>query len=335
MRIFVYEYTCAAPGWKKLPMSLRAEGRAMLTAVLEDFARVPEVTTCTLLASDFPKALGREQRRSGRKEKIGFLALARAADYTLVIAPEGDDILAERVRWIREAGGRSLGCTLRGVELAADKLALAERWKSAGVPTPPTVPWSHPEEASGLPFPRVCKPRWGAGSQDLVLVHDANQEQTLRQQNWSAEMVLQPFIFGQPASVALLIGPKKCWPLVPTLQRLSNDGRFIYQGGSLPLPYHDARRAVALAERAVACVPGLRGYVGVDLILGTADDGREDHVIEINPRLTTSYIGLRQLAESNLAEAMLKVIQGEEPTIAWRTGQVHFSVDGSTSYDDR
>ena len=38
-----------------------------------------------------------------------------------------------------------------------------------------------------------------------------------------------------------------------------------------------------------------------------------DRVIEINPRLTTSYVGLRALARFNLAEALLAVIRiGEE-----------------------
>ena len=37
MRVFVYEYTCtAAPAGRPLAPSLRAEGRAMLTAVLHD-----------------------------------------------------------------------------------------------------------------------------------------------------------------------------------------------------------------------------------------------------------------------------------------------------------
>ena len=44
----------------------------------------------------------------------------------------------------------------------------------------------------------------------------------------------------------------------------------------------------------------MRGYVGVDLIL-TQDEAL---LIEINPRLTTSYIGLRQVIDFNLAEAI-------------------------------
>src|SRR5262249_49480309 len=119
-------------------------------------------------------------------------------------------------------------------------------------------------------------------------------------------------------------------PLLPAAQQLSSDGRFRYQGGHLPLPAFLAGRAVQLAGKAVAAVPGLQGYAGVDLVLGNAVDGSEDCVIEINPRLTTSYVGLRVLAETNLVEAMLQVVQGENvPQIRWRRGTVHIRPDGT------
>ena len=86
-----------------------------------------------------------------------------------------------------------------------------------------------------------------------------------------------------------------------------------------------ASRATNIALQAVADIEGLLGYVGVDLVLG--DDGL-DYAIEINPRLTTSYLGLRQLCQQNLAELILRLAQGETinpPT--WRDGDVHFSAE--------
>jgi predicted ATP-grasp superfamily ATP-dependent carboligase len=60
-----------------------------------------------------------------------------------------------------------------------------------------------------------------------------------------------------------------------------------------------------LGDQAVRAILGLQGYVGVDLILGKGEDGALDQVIEINPRVTTSYVGLRALAKTNLAKAMM------------------------------
>jgi tyramine---L-glutamate ligase len=139
-------------------------------------------------------------------------------------------------------------------------------------------------------------------------------------------MLLQPFVAGTPASAAFLVGPGQVLALPPTRQRVSEDGRFRYEGGSLPLPPAEAGRAANLARRAVEAVPGLFGYVGVDLVLAGVADG--DRVLEINPRLTTSYVGLRSLAEDNLAAALLRVAAGEDAAVRWRDGSVRFGADG-------
>jgi predicted ATP-grasp superfamily ATP-dependent carboligase len=112
-------------------------------------------------------------------------------------------------------------------------------------------------------------------------------------------------------------------------QRLSRDGRFHYLGGRLPLPDNLDRRARRLAERAVECVEGLHGWFGVDMILGEAEDGSGDMAIEINPRLTTSYLGLRRLARFNLAEALLATATGSAmPPWVWGTDSIVFDATG-------
>jgi len=307
MRVFVYEHTCALAD-PSAAGSLAAEGRAMLSAVLDDFRRVSGVEPITLGAGE-----GRE----------AFCELARSADWTLLIAPEFDGILAERCRWAEEAGGRLLGPSSEAVRLTADKWLTARHLQAAAVPTPPCVLLPEPG-----PFPAVLKPREGAGSQATFLVRNkrelARRSRQAVAEGWRGPLILQPFVPGMAASVAFLVGPGRCVPLLPAAQHLSDDGRFRYLGGSVPLPVELRDRAVNLARRAVEAVSGLRGYVGVDEVLGDMDQ-----VIEINPRLTTSYVGLRALAETNLAEAMLRVAAGEEVTLRWRKGEVRFGADGS------
>ena len=140
-------------------------------------------------------------------------------------------------------------------------------------------------------------------------------------------MILQEFVPGRPAGVAFLCGPAGNVALAPVYQVLSDDGRFKYLGGELPIREDLAQRAVKLAQHAVDCVPGLIGYVGVDLVLGKSPDG--DRAIEINPRLTTSYVGLRALADFNLAGAMLRAAEGAPIThLMWKPGRVRFFPDG-------
>ena len=182
-------------------------------------------------------------------------------------------------------------------------------------------------------FPLVCKPRFGAGSQATFLVRDrdslADCLLAARLEGWRGEMLVQPFLAGAAASVAFLCGPVRSVALVPAAQHISAGGRFHYQGGELPLPPPLATRAVRVAQSAIDAMPGLAGYVGVDIVLGKPPDGSDDWVIEINPRLTTSYVGLRALAKTNLAAALLQVVQGKTiRALEWRPGSVTFQADG-------
>src|SRR5262249_54473862 len=140
MRVFVYEYLCGGAMGDSALSSLRTEGWAMLSAVLEDFARCPGVQTITLvdpvLSSRLQPLNIESHFLSPGAEERTFRALAAECDWTFLIAPEFGDILAERCRWVEEEGGRLLGPSSSAVRLTADKLTLARHWQTHGIPTP-------------------------------------------------------------------------------------------------------------------------------------------------------------------------------------------------------
>jgi predicted ATP-grasp superfamily ATP-dependent carboligase len=374
MRIFVYEHLSSGalagqPGVE----SLRREGLAMLAAVLADLSRCPDVRPIALVEADLAGILGTNLPRAEihavasvplRESGISinedrFHRLARMADFTLVIAPEFDDLLEECCRWALDEGSRLLGPSPEAVRLTGDKLALAEHLRQQRVPTPLTAPCLDHEPP--WPYPVVCKPRFGAGSQHTLLVQ-ARGEYAAFRECLRAEMgslregIVQPLISGRAASVAFLAGSPgvgDCsidWPrerraaasakpqaaerheriaLPACEQYLSDDGCFRYLGGKVPLDFVFQSRAHELARLAADAVDGLTGYFGIDLVLGESDDGSGDAVIEINPRLTTSYVGLRQLARGNLMLALLALADGRRPeSLEWLDTPVRFHPDG-------
>ncbi len=338
MRVFAYEYlSSGAPEDASAMPSLGSEGWAMLSALLEDLLRCPEVETVTLLdprrkfaAENWPTGIVVYYPERGNEEQT-FRALAAGADLSLIIAPEFDGILERRCRWVEEEGGRLLGSSPDAIRLTADKVTMACHWRKHGMLTPIVL-----ESPSSFAYPLVAKPRYGAGSQATFLLH--NDEELARAilhakaEEWSSPLILQAYCPGLAVSVAFVADDGHRYALPAVEQRLSSDGRFRYLGGRLPLPEHLDRRARCLAERAVECVAGLHGWFGVDLILGAADDGSGDAAIEINPRLTTSYLGLRQLACFNLAEALLAAATGSlAPCRQWRTDQIVFHAEKSTA----
>lgn len=341
MHFFLYEWIVGGglvEETGKLPKSLLTEGSAMLTALAKDLAALPDSSVSVLKDMrlddlSLPPAEVREvQSRYEHDEE--FRKLAGMADYTIVIAPEFDGHLLRCLDMVADSGGNLLGSNSKFVKVTADKHRAARRLEKAGVPVPEAILLEPevvklPEQFS---YPAVLKPVDGAGSQHTMLLSKATDEPPASA--WPQR--LERFCPGVAASVSFLCGPQERLALPPCRQNLSSDGKFAYLGGERLMEQELARRATALAGRALDALPPACGYVGVDIVLGHAADGSEDFVIEVNPRLTTSYVGLRAMTSSNLASIMLDISGGENVSdIQWNDENVEFFADGTVCYQDR
>ena len=314
----------------RLPISLLAEGSAMVSALAADFLRIDgcqvtvlrdvrltelPLTGCNII----------EVHSSSHKTKE-FNRLAAGADWTLVVAPEFDGILRQTVSQVRTVGGRSLNASDGFIAVASDKHRTADCWHRADVPAPlgRLLDADEPKLPADFQYPAVLKPLDGAGSQHTLLVDGHADEPP--PYPWRRR--LERFCPGRPASVAIVCGDATRQTLPPCWQQLSSDGRFNYRGGSLIREAVLAERASALSLRALAALPPAHGYIGVDLVLGDASDGSDDVAIEVNPRLTTSYVGLRAVMKQNLAQAMLTAAAGDDLQLTAADFGVEFSAEG-------
>ncbi len=284
--------------------------------------------------------------------------LSAESDWTVLIAPEQDGELWKLAKLVESAGGRLLSPNSTFIEIASSKQATVEALARAAVPVPKGMVLAGGQALpAGIQFPVVIKPIDGCGSQGVRLVHNAeelarlvgvprashgqgrgresiaievNQERKLLPQSTPDPigMRVEEYVAGLPVSVSLLCGPGGWHALPACEQRLTRDGRFEYLGGRLPLETELDERARRLAMRAMVGLPATTGYVGFDLVLGHAADGSGDRVIEVNPRLTTSYVGLRAASQRNLAAAMLAVAAGKMPDLSFRQDSVIFTAAG-------
>jgi hypothetical protein len=338
--VFVYEFTCAGPHGGGPGDSLRAEGAAMLAALAADFAAIDGVAVHVmrdrrLSEVQLPPACRVVEVDSAADERRTFRALAARCDWTVVIAPEIDGELLKRCRVVEECG-RLLGPPSAMVELASDKHATATFLRAHGIRAPAGVRLDPGDRLpSDFADPAVLKPLDGAGSHAIHMLAGPAVDFVVDRPSR-----LEQFCRGRPASVAVLCGPRGHYVLVPCWQDISADGNFRYFGGGLPLAEQHEARAVGIAEGVTEalCRAELAplGYFGIDLVLGeTADD---DVVIEINPRLTTSYVGLRAAARQldargnvvpgNLALTMLRMANGQEPALWFDCHPLEFGANG-------
>jgi predicted ATP-grasp superfamily ATP-dependent carboligase len=336
MRIFVYEWATGGglveePG--SLPSSLVREGAAMIGSLAADLARIDD---CHVTALRDPRVLQLSLPGCAMVDVLSrwshieeFERLAAVADATILIAPEFDGILHKAALRVVASGGRLLSPSPEFIRIAANKQQTCDLLAEAGVSVPAgQVLESDEPLPEDFPYPAVLKPIDGAGSQDTYLVSGSHD--TPPAYAWSRR--LERYLPGTAASVALICGPGGRALLSPCRQRISDDGRLRYLGGELPLAAGLARRASDLADRALAVLPQATGYVGVDLVLGRDPQGSEDAVIEVNPRLTTSYVGLRAATKHNLASAMWQAAEGRLPQIDFYSRPIEFDAAGNVSF---
>ena len=309
----------------------------MLQGLINDCNALPGIESHTLVeqtcVAKLPAVLHHNDPSKGWLRS--FCEVLDRIDAVLIIAPEFSRILETLTRCAEESGRLVLGSSSTAVALTADKATCGSCWESAGVQAPnPISVRSQLTQKPILTYPIVLKPRDGAGSLSTILIPDANSwdraVSDVSLENPSGEWIAQEYVPGQPVSVACIVFKNEIIALPLASQRLSEDGRFHYLGGELPLDPSLWERAQTLAKRAVAAIDGLCGYAGVDMVLGAAADGGDDRAIEINPRITTSYLGLRALCRQNLLGVILAACQQQPtPNLSWHSGTVEFQTDGA------
>jgi hypothetical protein len=140
--------------------------------------------------------------------------------------------------------------------------------------------------------------------------------------------LVESYQAGIPVSVSAILQDDNMQWLPAGRQDVDLD-EGIYRGGAIPLEPSYDQRAARLARQALLAMPRSRGFVGLDMVLGDNPDGEDDVVIEINPRITTSYVGLRVATGLNLAAAILD--PGHELEIPDILSPVQFTADGKIS----
>ncbi|MDD4915758.1 MAG: ATP-grasp domain-containing protein [Methylococcales bacterium] len=313
MKILIFEYICGGGfAGQDLPPSLAAEGRMMLQALLGELKPLRRISLLMPLDKRFMPAAFAENAEiapveAGQDVMSLLPELMAQCDAVWPIAPESDGILAAIARM---AGSRQkilLASTAQAIALCGDKQATHDCLLAHGLPLVETWPLNDFQPAAGG---FVIKPRDGIGCQGGRIVRDVGDwPQRLTDGMGDADYIVQPYYRGQAVSLSCLFKQGRGWLLCCNRQQIRVvDNRFKLEGCLVNVASEHQAFYRQLVNQVAAAMPDLWGYIGIDL-LETPDKG--PLLLEINPRLTTSYAGIGRATGVNVAEQVLRLLDSE------------------------
>ncbi|MFZ3087153.1 MAG: ATP-grasp domain-containing protein [Methylotenera sp.] len=309
-----------------LPESLAKEGMLMRDALLNDLAELNRFDIITMHDARLapPDLAARSVPVESGKFKECFIQALEQVELVWLIAPESHGTLLELSELCYEAESRENGAVFLGSGFDAmltgtSKTLCFDALQAANIYTLPVHAGEdlmQPSYYDGLLKLNidkwVAKPEDGAGCEGIE-IFDSLED--LR--NWIAvenrylHYLAQPYQQGTAASFSMLCRNGKAWLLSCNQQYIVCDGsHFKLTGVAVNGMLAYWQRFETIARKIAKMLPDALGYVGVDAIVDT--ESNKIYVLEINSRLTTSYVGLHEALNYNPAKLILDCVLNDK-----------------------
>ena len=156
----------------------------------------------------------------------------------------------------------------------------------------------------------VVKPRTGCGSEGVRITSFVRA---------GPDEIVTRYHEGLHLSASFIVGREGFLPLTINRQLINFEGDGMsYQGSQVPYNTPRADEIWAEARKAAAAL-GLRGYAGIDFVLG-----ERPWAVDVNARPTTSIIGIARVMKEEIGELILQARFGGMPEEVHVTGEYTF-----------
>ncbi|MDD9806565.1 MAG: ATP-grasp domain-containing protein [Gammaproteobacteria bacterium] len=306
---------------------LHALGRG-LSAM--DGVRLVTVRDARLPPPDYPTGLAWVRAGDDCAAVVG--AALEDADAFWPVAPETGGLLAQFCRLARGGSCLLLNSPAPVVEKAGGKYSAFLRLRQNGVRCVETA------RLGNLRFPQdrdlVVKPDDGVGCESVRLLRagESPPRGSLR-----GDDLCQPYLPGIAASLNVIypsagapyiIGANRQEVTLDAPNAPEEGGRFRLRACHVNVLAREALGFEELAAGVQRSFPGIVGHVGIDLIV---DGDNTLHLLEINPRVTTSFAGLAASTGLNPCAEVIRAVRGEActPVSRRRFVPVEVRLDGA------
>jgi tyramine---L-glutamate ligase len=336
IKLFVCEFiTGGGLHHAPLPKSLAAEGLLMREALLRDLSVLTDydiVTTHDYRINPSEYVSHSLEVDHDKDVWLVWESYVQTADCVWLIAPETQQVLKRLTEMANRYEKPVIGSGIEAIEIATSKFRTHQHLSAAQINTIPTWFYSEWLIARNL-YPTqqrwLVKPDDGAGCDETYIFEHAQALSHWYGENVdrSSSHVVQPFCDGVPASISVVGDGNQCLLLSCNLQQIKCVKEQLYYAGGVVNGALDFMSEMSvLAKQVQQALPDLKGYFGLDVLL-PAHPNAPLTLLEINPRLTTTYAKLAEAMECNPAELILNVLFNPTmPIPAFKMNQIEFKV---------
>lgn len=332
VRILVFEYISGGGLLgRALPQDHLQEGELMLHALLRDLSELPGHQIMTLRdarLSPLNLPINVHMLYHSRELAQAMSRSLKDCDAVWPIAPETGGELERLSQAALDHGCALLGSRPEAISIATSKLATIRRLSEHEIPV--VTSWSGAQVLAGAPLPDppwVVKPDDGIGCSGTRIVRSRDDLFAMLLESPTG-LIVQPYMTGTHASLSVLAGNGQCILLACNEQRVVVVNDEFRLSGCVVNGVQSGRPALERLARAVVdALPGLWGYFGVDLIL----NAEQAYVLEVNPRLTTSFAGISAALGVNVPAMVLGLLENKSALEA-QPGTQTVSLDLETVY---
>lgn len=305
MKIFILEYFLSKSSFNNKQCSFYNEAVNIFQSILNSALKTKDIEIYSWLNESFSSAFNMKMKskininysRSNFNSLAEYYSFIESLtldnlDYFLIIAPETDNILYQLTKILENKGIKNLGSSSTSIKKTANKWLLKKSFAESNINMPKTKLINNQlireKKFNNSFFPAVIKEFYGAGS-ELIKVNDF---QALKNINLpkNKNYLIQKIINGTAGSLSVLANQEKAELLTINKQIIVGQN-FKYQGGIINYPFKNSSKSNEIIATTKEKYPDLKGYFGIDFIYKDNDY----YLLEINPRLTSSLIGLVEL----------------------------------------
>ena len=310
LKLFVCEFITGG-GFNHVTLNqpLLHEGRIMRDALLQDLSNLPyQIHTTNDSRIPQPQYCN-EVITINTTDDVWQIweTLINKVDIVWLIAPETNNFLERLTKLAEQAQKMIIGSDAETIKITGNKLLTYHALKQANIATLATY---HADDWRMHDCRQwVAKPIDGAGCETTRYFDDKTKLKTwLSQENRTNTHIIQAFQDGIPGSIACLMFDGSAKVLSCNKQLVSIENNLFSFGGilinGLQAFWHEFEQ---IANKVAETFSGLSGYVGIDVIVNTSAMPHQILVVEVNPRLTTSFVGLKEATSINIAELCMNI----------------------------